>query len=94
MTLDRDTFSQKMPWIVAIVIFVLGMAFQMGYATATFATRTELRTEIESARKERMGMIEKVMDDHKAQNITDMDRLYKKLDAIDAKLDRSLIVRR
>jgi hypothetical protein len=94
MTLDKENLSQKMPWIITIVIFTLATVFQAGYAVATYATKTELQGEVKAARQERMDMIEKAMDDHKIDQRADMDRIYKKLESIEAALNRSLLIRR
>ena len=92
--MDKESLSQKMPWIVSIVIFILVSAFQAGYSVATYATKTDLQSEVKAARQERMDMIERVMADHKQQNIIDNARIEKKLDNIEAMLNRSLLVRR
>jgi hypothetical protein len=70
------------------ILWVATLLIGAGMAVASFATKDQVQLGFDQARQERMNSIEKAMDKHETNQRDTMERIWKKLDQIDGKLDR------
>lgn len=88
MSDEQKGTARLLSWLIPLVTLLISVAFSAGVGFASFVTKDEFNSKMDAARNERVNMIEKTMDSHKADQVRDMDRIWQKLDRIEQKLDR------